>query len=241
MTMPLETPDIFENVKFLKKIREHWFYKKDDSDTQHQLRIDGDIFLVNNTQFIKINATQIVNLDFVGDYAFNALNGFFIIDGQPFDIPRRFIPSVRKIHKAYIKQKYTSKFQNDKGSWIGKGKNKNFAKGLVKKFDKDNVKYLIRDGCITNVYYENGDKRHFYDTLIFFESHIPSSYPFIRVCRNCIVNIKFLKSCVIDSSTKTGEIVIDSMTFNVSRRLLPKFKRKIREYRLVFLIQKRIE
>lgn len=215
-----------------------WYYKNDCSQ-EIKLEVDIKKFLSENPQFVKINDFNIVNLNHVDDYSFKGSNSYFIISKIKYDISKAFIADVRAAKK---------KFQNDKnapvlptsskGAWLKKVKQTQPEKSIATLIDVENLKYMLRVGSLTYAYYANEKNRNFYESLKYFEQNLKSTYPLVKVDRNCFINIKYVDSYKVDSQTKTGEVCISEKVFKISRRQLGLFRKKIKESTLIFLTQK---
>jgi len=159
-----------------------------------------------------------------------------------YEIQSDYIANVRAANKAFQHNINTPVLPSSmKGAWICKLKQTQPDKSISIFIDAVNIKYMLRVGRCTYIYYENEKKRYFYETLKYFERHLDANIPLIRVDHNCIINLKYMNSYKIYTPSKTGEVSIDDHLFKISRRQLCVFRRKLRNSSLVFAIQKLIE
>lgn len=210
-----------ETIKYITKKNNSWVYDT-DNQTSHEIS-DIDSFLSSNTQFIKISAYMILNLNYVEGYVLNGTSGFMVVSGIKFDVARRYISQVRIRYNSFLNQKYSTTESSGKSKWLSKVNN---SKDQLREINIENIKYLERKGTLTTIHYNDGAKRNFYESLKYFEKFF-NNHPFlIRIRRNCIVNVKHTNNYQVCSATKTAEINIESQKFNISRRQLPTFKRR---------------
>lgn len=233
MKISFQNPEEINTIKILFKKGKCWYYHLDNLEECHILDCDLDSFLSTYNQFCQISPFHIINFNHVDDYLFSGKNNFLILSGIRYDVTRRYVSKVKTSHVVFLNQKYVSFEPSNKGTWLSRKINKSSSF----KVDVLNIKYLIRQGTITHAYYDNGKKQSFYETLKYFEEQLAPTLPFIRIRRNCIININYLSSYKVDSETKTAEVKIDSLNLGVSRRQLPSFKRKIKKSKLTFTNQ----
>lgn len=217
-----------------------WFYKNDCSQ-EIKLEVDIKKFLSENPQFVKINDSNIVNLNHVDDYSFKGSSGYFIILKMKYDITKAFIADVRAAQKKFQNDKNTPVLPtSSKGAWLRKMKQIQPEKSIATLIDVENLKYMLRIGSLTYAFYANEKNRNFYESLKYFEQHLESNYPLVKIDRHCFINIKYVDSYKVDSQTKTGEVQISEQVFKISRRQLGLFRKKVKESTLLFLTQKMI-
>lgn len=190
-------------------------------------------------QFIKINVSTYVNLNYVDTFnTYNYTSGSLRIGTNNYPISRHFLEraifalSTIKSRKRVaittspiITLKSMYRQRRSMGCYLTS--HKNFPK--LNQVDYDNICYLIRSNTLTNVYFNDSYTTSFYETLLFFEKKLAHDYLFLRVRNECMVNLKYVKCIQIDSKTKTGVLIGDSFRLTVSRRMLVKLKDKIQQ------------
>lgn len=87
---------------------------------------------------------------------------------------------------------------------------------------------MIREGVNTTVHFNYESKKSFYETLKYFEKDTTTFSPFIKIRRNCIINLKHLERFRTNKKSKTGNAVIGPKQFNIYGRLLPQFRSKVK-------------
>lgn len=218
-----------------------WYYKNDCCQ-EIKLEVDIKKILSENPQFVKIDECYIVNLNHVDDYSFKGSTGYFIISKMKYDITKAFIADVRAAQKKFQNNKNAPILPTStKGAWLRKMKQTQPDKSIATLIDVENLKYMLRIGSLTYAYYANEKNRNFYESLKYFEQHLESNYPLVKIDRNCFINIKYVDSYKVDSQTKTGEVSISEQIFRISRRQLGLFRKKVKESTLLFLTKKIIE
>lgn len=200
-------------------------------------------FLLENIQFLKINRTTIVNLNAVDECVFDEHSGVIVIDGCNYNITRYFLPRVISIFQSMKRTKnvnilndgndtkiqYASCLSEEScqvslGSYLSANKNVE----QLKCFDFSSIYYLTRDGSLTTVYFADGRTAYFYETLKYFESIIPTPEIFVRVRRDCIVNLRHVRFFKSGDKPKTGSVTIGTINISISRRLLIQLKERLR-------------
>lgn len=241
MSILLDNLEDIDNIDILFEEDCKWLYRTDMCQDV-EFKEDIDKFLSENIQFVKINKTTIVNLNYLEDYSLKGLKSYLIISKMKFEIDGKFIANIRAAKKKFQNSENTAILPTSaKGAWLYKVKQAQPDKPIATLIDAENIMYMLRRGSLTCVYYENEKKRFFFETLTYFEENLELSLPFVRVDRNCIINIKHIKSYTINSKTKIGEVNIDEQVFKISRRQLKLFRKKIKESNLVFTVQKIIK
>ena len=91
-----------------------------------------------------------------------------------------------------------------------------------------NVMYLVRVGAKTQIEYKDGSKSEFYETLSHFEYIFNELKTFIRIHRNCIINLQFVEMYEVCKRSKNAVVTVNGKKFIVSRRSLQQFKQSYR-------------
>lgn len=223
--MKMEENNCIEKINtiplFIRKGNK-WFYSVGDKFEELLLPNTTlkDVF-VSNPQFVQINTYKVLNLNYVEDHIFTGTSGFLVVKGVCHNVPRRFVSRVRTSHKIFVTQKYIQSKDTNKGIHLSQKPKESFLSTI------DQIKYLIRDGSTTLVYYKNNTRSIYYDSLNFFENLFDTKSPFLRINRNCLVNINRLDSYQLDTKAKTGIVLINNQIFKISRRAFYEFKREI--------------
>lgn len=226
-----------DKVKFLKRKNSEWY----DSNKKTVPYIKE--FLLDNIQFLKINQTTIVNLNAVDECVFDELSGTIVIDGVSYHITRYFLPKV--IHLFHnIKAQKNINILNERNNIeipdasclpeescqtsLGRYLSANKNVEQLKCFDFSNIHYLTREGSLTTVNFADGRTAYFYETLKYFESIISTPETFVRVRRDCVINLKHVRYFKGGDKPKTGSVKIGTLSISISRRMLVKLKERLK-------------
>lgn len=231
----------YDTITVLYRQINQWFYQ-DRTNLNIELIDNIDTFLLENLQFVRINENYIINLNHLEDYSLKGSECFFIVTKIHYKIEGHYIGKVKAALKSFQKRTGVAVLPSSmKGLWLHKLRQNQPDKSIGELIDAINIKYMLRIGTRTYIYYENEKKRHFYETLKYFERNLNINIPLVRVDRNCIINLTYLNSYMVYTQSKTGEVSIDDHLFKISRRQLGSFRKKVKDNCLVFAIQKLIE
>lgn len=201
---------------------------------------------LTNDYFVKINGKTVINFNSIAGFCLQGnSNCYFLVGNKFHTISEHYIHEVKKLYGLFLQNRLnnqfcatharlsTTHFSTDEENEIPKKRggyinSSNIKLELLnKKLDFDKIIYLQRRETLTTVYFEDGTIRHFYDTLYSFEKFLGSNSPFIRIRRNCIINLKHIDYYQSNPQTKIGEVMVASQIFSISRRLFPEFRKKI--------------
>lgn len=194
---------------------------------KHTIIMDGagfSLFQQSNTHFIKISANTLININHVDEFILDTRE-VIVLDTQ-LKVSKSYLLHI----KSMLQSMYPTKvIHNDlasgfKGVYFGRRNN------LFPRI-KDII-YLVRRGSYTTVIYGNGEQKQFYETLNYFEDFFKEENRFVRIRRNCIVNMDYISNFIKDSDRKVGKLLINSHEFPISRRLLPSFRKKYSKHQM---------
>ncbi len=207
------------HIQVIFKKNQKWYLH---SDVSSWVIIDEDTVneLLNRyEQLVFINLNTIINIDYVNGINYiDIAKECILINGQMHIISKRYMPLLKHVLKEKYPNLFSSIQLHTKESYLRRVNSK-------RKVHTQHIKYLLRKGSRTIIFYDDGTSDYFYETLKYFYEYVLEHNDFIKVKRDCIVNIRFINNCKIDTKTKTGEILVDSEVISISRRNLQVFKR----------------
>lgn len=206
-----------DDFQFLQKKENQWYLCKESEEDWEKYAFVEDInsFLSEYTQFSKINESKIINLNYFLDSSDTIEKLFF-----KNVVYKKYLASIKLAHKILINKKKETEFL-DVNSQFAEKKKINFEKIKI-----DKIKFIIRVGSITEIYFEDNSISYVYETLKVFENKLLQSSTFIRISRGCIVNIEYISFFQVDNKKRYAELKIGSHPFKISRRLIYSFKIK---------------
>lgn len=196
--------------------------------------------------FVKINAKTVINFNSVAAYSLNGnFNCYFLVGNKFHTISEYYLDEAKKLYGLFLHNRPNDKstvshaksstpsvgtdevneISKKSGGYINSSNIK--LELLDKRLDFNNIIYLQREGTLTTAYFEDGVVRHFYDALYSFEKFFGDNSPFVRVRRNSVINLKHIDYYQSNPQTKTGEVMVASQIFSISRRLFPGFRKKV--------------
>ena len=211
----------FENIndfQFLHKKQNQWYLCKESEDDWEKYASLEDInsFLSQHPQFSKINESKIINLIYFLDSSDNALEELFIKNV----VYKKYLISTKLAFKILINKEKDAKLIDSYSQLTEKKKIK------FEKIKIDKIKFILRVGSVTEIYFEDNSISYVYETLKIFENKLLQSSTFIRISRGCIINIEYISFFKIDNKKRYAELKIGSHPFKISRRMINSFKIK---------------
>lgn len=208
-----------EDFQFLKKKENQWYLCKENDDDWEKYAFVEDMnsFLVQHTQFSKINESTIINLN-------------YFLDSSASNVEKLLLKNnVRKKYLASVKLAYQILINNKKDAELSGISQKISEKKKIKfnKIEVDKIKFIIRIGTATHIYFKDNSVSYVYETLVIFEERLLHSSKFIRISRSCIINFEYISFFKLDAKKRFAELRIGTHHFKISRRLLNSFKIKV--------------
>jgi hypothetical protein len=210
-----------ENIndfQFLQKKENQWYLCKESEEDWEKYAFVEDIssFLLQYPQFSKINESKIINLIYFLDSSDNALEELFIKNV----VYKKYLISTKLAFKILINKEKDAKLIDSYSQLTEKKKIK------FEKIKIDKIKFILRVGSVTEIYFEDNSISYVYETLKIFENKLLQSSTFIRISRGCIINIEYISFFKIDNKKRYAELKIGSHPFKISRRMINSFKIK---------------
>jgi hypothetical protein len=215
-----------ENInefQFLQKKENQWYLCKGNEEDGENYTFIEDInsFLSQHPQFSKINESKIINLN-------------YFIDSTDYTLEKLFIKNV--VYKKYLAStKLAYKILSNKKKEVQPKEvelveaNAPITEKKKIKFEKieiEKIKFILRVGSVTEIYFEDNSISYVYETVKIFENKLLNSSTFIRISRGCIINIEYISFFKIDNKKRFAEIKIGEQPFKISRRMINGFKVK---------------
>lgn len=178
---------------------------------------DINTFLFCYKDFIKINHNTIINIAAVT--LFLETEGIVFINSKELTVKKRFLPFFKLAYNVFHskKSKTTDSYLNEPCK-INKT---NLTK--VGDVDFKTVKYLVRNHTKTEIFFNDGSIKYFYNPLKFVDLFLKNEQSFFRVNRNTLINLRYLSACQVDRVKRIGSINIEDQSFKISRRGVSKF------------------
>ncbi|WP_435355919.1 LytTR family transcriptional regulator DNA-binding domain-containing protein [Emticicia sp. SJ17W-69] len=219
--MDINTQDFdnFDTIQVLIRKKNGWYINDTDFNIPMIDFEDIESFLAQHNDFVQINLDTIVNLNYINEELSNISKDFLVLAGKIYIITTRYLKKTKSAFRKNILLKNSKEIPNFKGKYL---KNNNIIQ-----LDTKNIRFLVREGSLTKITYQDGTQRSFYQTLKYFDKLLSNEHTFIRVRRDCIINTAYLNHYQINKKNKTGEISIESNVFSISRRNLQSFKKII--------------
>jgi len=210
-----------ENInefQFLQKKENQWYLCKESEEDWEKYAFVEDInsFLSQHQQFSKINESKIINLNYFLDSAEYSIDKLFFKNV----VYKKYLASIKLAYKILINKKKEAEII-DANSQITEKKKIKFEKIKI-----DKIKFILRVGSITEIYYEDNSISYVYETVKVFENKLLQSSTFIRISRGCIINIEYISFFKLDNKKRFAELKIGEHPFKISRRLINSFKIK---------------
>lgn len=206
-----------DDFQFLQKKQDYWYFCKENESDWGKYAFVDDInsFLRQHTQFSKINESKIINLNHFLDSPTDNLEKLFSNN----IVSKKYLPSIKLAYQILINNKKDAEISE---------KNLQFFKKKKIKFNKievDNIKFIVRIGSATDIYFKDNSISYVYETLAVFEEKLLSS-KFIRINRGCIINIEHISFFQLNTKKRIAELKIGIHPFKISRRLISSFMTK---------------
>ena len=210
-----------ENInefQFLQKKENQWYLCKGNEEDGENYTFIEDInsFLSQHPQFSKINESKIINLNFFLDSSDQSIEKLFIQNV----VYKKYLASTKLAFKILVNMKKEAELL-DANAEITEKKKIKFEKIKI-----DKIKFILRVGSVTELYFEDNSISYVYETLNIFEDKLLQSSTFIRISRGCIINIEYISFFKLDNKKRFAELKIGEHPFKISRRLINSFKIK---------------
>lgn len=179
---------------------------------------DIGVLLYMHRQLVYINKNTIINVEYIDTVLSNIVKEYIVIEGKMYIISPKYMLLLRHLLKERYPSIYACINNHTKGTYLRGGNSKI-------RIDIENIECLIRKSTQTIIFYKDGTTSYFYETLKYFNENILKRETFIKIRRDCIVNIQHINNFKIDKRNKTGEIYIKSQILSISRRNLTLFKK----------------
>jgi DNA-binding LytR/AlgR family response regulator len=211
-----------ENIndfQFLQKKQNQWYLCKESEEDWEKYAFVEDIssFLLQYPQFSKINESKIINLNFFLDSSDQSIEKLFVQNV----VYKKYLASTKLAFKILVNMKKEAEQLLDANAEITEKKKIKFEKIKI-----DKIKFILRVGSVTELYFEDNSISYVYETLNIFESKLLQSSTFIRISRGCIINIEYISFFKLDNKKRFAELKIGEHPFKISRRLINSFKIK---------------
>lgn len=210
-----------ENINdflFLQKKQDCWYLCKENEADWEKYAFVEDInsFLQQHTQFSKINESKIFNLNHLLNSSEHSLEQLF----SNKMVSKKYLPSIKLAYQILI--------NNKKDAEVAEMNHQNSEKKKIKfnKIEVDNIKFIVRIGSTTHIYFKDNSISYVYETLVIFEERLLHSSKFIRISRSCIINIEYISFFQLNTKKRFAELKIGTHPFKISRRLINSFKIK---------------
>lgn len=212
---------ILENkveIPVLLRKKQNWYIVPTLSSPKTVFVDDVGVLLYMHRQLVYINNNTIINVEYIDTVLSNIVKEYIVIEGKMYIISPKYMLLLRHLLKERYPSIYASINNHTKGIYL---------RGINSKtrIDIENIECLIRKSTQTIIFYKDGTTSYFYETLKYFNENILKRETFIKIRRDCIVNIKHINNFKIDKRNKTGEIYVKSQILSISRRNLTLFKK----------------
>ncbi|GGD47752.1 hypothetical protein GCM10011514_09670 [Emticicia aquatilis] len=207
-----------DDFQFLQKKQNYWYLcKENEADWEKYAFVeDINFFLLQHTQFSKINESKIINLNFLIDSSKYNLEKLFFNN----IVSKKYLPSIKLAYQILINKKNDAEVSEINPQISEKKKIK------FNNIEVENIKFIVRTGKTTDIYFKDNSISYVYETLTTFEEKLLHSSKFIRISRGCIINIEHISFFRINTKKRFAELRIGIHPFKVSRRLISSFKSK---------------
>ncbi len=218
MENPKKILDKKVEIPVLLRKKQNWYMISSLSSPKAVFVDDIGVLLYMHRQLVYINKDTIINVEYIDTVLSNLVKEYVVIEGKMYIISSKYMLLLKHLLKERYPSIYACINNHTKGTYLRGGNSKT-------RIDIENIECLIRKSTQTIIFYKDGTTSYFYETLKYFSENILKRGTFIKVRRDCIVNLQYINSFKIDKRNKTGEIYIKSQILSISRRNLTLFKK----------------
>lgn len=218
--MEISYKNNINDINVIFKIKTQWYSQYRNGDMALMTEFNISSFLLQHTQFIKITPSKIINLANVTNFV--EAKATIFLEQHSFNVSNRYLPFLKIAYSLFKTQRNKELTKKSPSILNVVTFQKRIAIVKIGNIDFNIVKYLLREGIKTKVYYNDGSEHYLYQTLNLIKPSM-GNVSFVQISRNCIVNINYINACQIDRNTKIGFVEMNTEKLKISRRLLSGF------------------